>query len=190
MIKRFPLFVFLFLIACTNQAGQTTENQGSVSSVIDKYMDENYGYEIIADFNTPKGDWSSRTTAAGKTVHSLWNGNLNNGLDVFADIYHPNSSCSPRLTGTSQTTEIPNTNGKTYWGRMDVWDNTDGEGVEFPSYWKEVICPYNEPSSGIQTYALCSEKNNRTVVICMTQQTDNPSLAKQIFETFRWTDDK
>jgi hypothetical protein len=36
-------------------------------------------------------------------------------------------------------------------------------------------------------YALCSEKDGKTVVICISQMTDNREQAKEIFETFRWT---
>lgn len=38
-------------------------------------------------------------------------------------------------------------------------------------------------------YGFCSEKDGKTVVICISQMTDDPDLAKQIFETFRWTDE-
>jgi hypothetical protein len=36
-------------------------------------------------------------------------------------------------------------------------------------------------------YAMCSEKDGKTVVICISQMKDDPEMAKQIFETFRWT---
>lgn len=46
-----------------------------------------------------------------------------------------------------------------------------------------------EVQNGINSaYALCSEKNGKTVVICISQVTDDPDLAEQIFETFRWTE--
>ncbi|MDD4319841.1 MAG: hypothetical protein PHW10_05990 [Candidatus Peribacteraceae bacterium] len=48
--------------------------------------------------------------------------------------------------------------------------------------------PYCRPFDGGAGYALCSEKDGKTVLICVTQVIDNPDLAKQIFETFRWTD--
>lgn len=38
------------------------------------------------------------------------------------------------------------------------------------------------------TYAFCAEKDARRVVICMNQNKDNPELAKQVFESFRWVD--
>jgi hypothetical protein len=47
--------------------------------------------------------------------------------------------------------------------------------------------PICRPGSGNgSAYALCSEKDGKTVLICISQVTDNPDLAKQIFETFRW----
>jgi hypothetical protein len=37
-------------------------------------------------------------------------------------------------------------------------------------------------------YAMCSEKDGKTVVICISQMKDDPEMAKDIFETFRWTE--
>jgi hypothetical protein len=37
-------------------------------------------------------------------------------------------------------------------------------------------------------YALCSEHNGKTVVICLSQATDDPKMAEEIFSTFRWTE--
>ncbi len=37
-------------------------------------------------------------------------------------------------------------------------------------------------------YAFCSQKNGKTVLICISQMTDNPGLAEEIFRTFRWVD--
>lgn len=35
-------------------------------------------------------------------------------------------------------------------------------------------------------YALCSERDGKTVVICLSQMTDDPKMAEEIFSTFRW----
>jgi len=43
--------------------------------------------------------------------------------------------------------------------------------------------PYR-PSTA--SYILCSEKDGKQAVICVTQVTDNPNLAEEIFSTFRW----
>ncbi len=37
-------------------------------------------------------------------------------------------------------------------------------------------------------YALCSERDGKTVVICLSQMTDDPKMAEEIFSTFRWTE--
>ncbi len=37
-------------------------------------------------------------------------------------------------------------------------------------------------------YALCSEKDGKTVVICLSQVIDDPKMAEEIFNTFRWTE--
>lgn len=36
-------------------------------------------------------------------------------------------------------------------------------------------------------YAFCAEKNNKMVIICIKQMTDDEAMAKEIFESFRWT---
>lgn len=96
-------------------------------------------------------------------------------------------TCSTTLTGTSHPEPIPNTNGMTAWGRMDAWDGYGGEGWEWPDGWENVLCTKSGTPSPAEIYTLCSDKNGKTVVMCVNQMTDNPSLAKQIFDTFKWT---
>lgn len=48
---------------------------------------------------------------------------------------------------------------------------------------QEPIC---RPSSGGTSYVFCAEQDNKTIMICIDQQTDNPKLAEEIFNTFRW----
>ena len=35
-------------------------------------------------------------------------------------------------------------------------------------------------------YVLCSQKDGKQVLICVSEITDNPQLAEQIFSTFKW----
>lgn len=37
-------------------------------------------------------------------------------------------------------------------------------------------------------YALCSERGDKRVVVCVEQLTDDPQLAEEIFRSFRWTE--
>lgn len=92
------------------------------------------------------------------------------------------SLCSPSLTGASQMTTIPITNGKAEWGKTDLRELMKQEGYIPPYDTSTVKC-----GGAPFVYAFCSEKDDKTVVICINQQTDNPELAKEIFETFRWT---
>jgi hypothetical protein len=96
------------------------------------------------------------------------------------------ANCTPSLTGASHTTDLPNGNGKARWGQADYWGDVGMEGWE-PAYdVNHVVCAYDYMQKSIE-YAFCSEKNGKTVVICINQVTKNESLAKQIFETFRWS---
>ena len=88
--------------------------------------------------------------------------------------------CSPELTGASKTTKLTTANGMAEWGRVNIFDSG---GMDFPPDFKDLCRP---PVNG-SAYVLCSEKEEKTVVICISQMKDDPVLAKQIFETFEWT---
>ncbi len=101
--------------------------------------------------------------------------------DVIMEEYLLTTSCSPALTGTSETTNLFSAGGKTSWGRIDFFDH----GMDFAPA-PEPIC---RPAGGHtgEGYVLCSEKNGKAAVICVSTQIENSTLAKQIFETFKWT---
>jgi hypothetical protein len=68
------------------------------------------------------------------------------------------------------------------WGRVDFWDNRyDGMDIQ-DEY------PFCRPPSKGNAYAFCAEKGGKAVAICIQQMTDDEAMAKQIFESFRWTE--
>jgi hypothetical protein len=102
--------------------------------------------------------------------------------------------CSEKFTGASSLESLLNTNGKTIWGRVDAYDSYQ------PSFPLEQM-PFCRPpvlqwdanwETGIDrisndaAYVLCSENGDKRVLICVSQVTDNPQLAEEIFRTFRW----
>ena len=97
---------------------------------------------------------------------------------------HPSLStpCTPSLTGVSQSSSLPTANGTATAGRVDFWEMYPMG--DFPDMLEPICRP---PVTGA-AYALCSEKDGKTVVICVSQVTDDPDLARSIFETFRWTE--
>lgn len=106
-----------------------------------------------------------------------------------------NLSCTPSLTGVSESTALPGTNGKTSWGKLNKYqwriDKTypnalcivPMQGCTKTELWSGEGCQHGQGA-----YALCSEKDGKVVVICISQITDNSDLAKQIFSTFHWTE--
>lgn len=68
------------------------------------------------------------------------------------------------------------------WGRVDFWDNRY-DGMDIQNEY-----PFCRPPSKGNTYAFCAEKDGKAVAICIQQMTDDEAMAKQIFESFRWTD--
>jgi hypothetical protein len=95
-------------------------------------------------------------------------------------------SCSSSITGASKTIPLEQTQGE--WGKADWWDGYGHEGWEWPANWENILCTYEGTPPPNSVYAFCSEQNGKTVVICISQMTDNPELAEEIFSTFRWTE--
>lgn len=114
--------------------------------------------------------------------------------DILLEMYHfvdQQKSCSPLITGVTNLSSLPNTNGG--WGRVDAFDARDikggwPEGYELPESIFTILCTNSGLPITTKTYAFCSEKNSKTVVICINPIKDDPEMAKQIFESFRWTE--
>lgn len=74
---------------------------------------------------------------------------------------------------------------KTFWGPADTtiiqskYDYVPEMGA----------CRNIAKSAGGGAYGLCSTTSSgKSVLICISQMTDDPALAEQIFSTFRWLD--
>lgn len=105
-------------------------------------------------------------------------------------------SCSASITGVSESESLSRANDKTIWGKVDAFD---APNPDFPPDTQPRCRPpvlkwdYDISRGGVirlsndAAYALCSEKDDKTVLVCLSQVTDNPALAEKIFSTFRWT---
>ena len=82
-------------------------------------------------------------------------------------------------------TEVIKERTKIEWGRVDFWDGNEKEGWDSAGS-ERIICKVEGTPLPKAVYAFCSEKEKKTIVICINQMTDNPALAQQIFESFRW----
>jgi len=165
---------FLLLSACAG-----TEEYLPVADGFTSYESPS-GYLIV----TPLGFTYAQNAPSREYFYFGYPHNSDTGLRTI-ELRESESKCSPSLTGTSQMTSLSDANGGAAWGRVDYWDRFPHE-VPF-----DQPQPQCRPGSGSRessAYALCSEKDGKTVVICISQVTDNPDLAKQIFETFRWTE--
>lgn len=102
--------------------------------------------------------------------------------DLDIAIHHSHPSCSPSAIGISQPIDLTDSNGEnTIWGRTNEREISRGD---FTPEYTDICGPY----SGESMYAFCSEKDDKRVVICISQQTDDPALAEEIFKSFRWTE--
>ena len=74
------------------------------------------------------------------------------------------------------------------WGRIDAWDTSNNPGFETSDELWDSPCKNIGYPEGHTIYGFCAEKNGKAVAICVQQMTDNEQQAKEIFESFRWTD--
>lgn len=96
------------------------------------------------------------------------------------DSKNKNITCTPSTIGSTEATKIDDPN--SLKGKVDFFEKYSAG--DMPPDFADLCRP---PVSGA-AYAFCSEKENKTVLICISQITDNPQLAEDIFKTFRWTE--
>ena len=104
------------------------------------------------------------------------------------------TSCSPTTLGVSIPSDISKDDIKILKGRVDYFDG----GKDIYSMEPRPLCippslnGLSDEEIGIYAktraaYAFCSEKDDKTVVICISQMTKNEELATKIFDSFKWT---
>lgn len=109
------------------------------------------------------------------------NNDLDQPHEYRIEFFSTSMNCSPSLTGASQMQALSNANGQVQWGKVDLSDLMGQEGY-MPSYDTDNV----KCGTTANAYALCAERDGRTVVICINQVADNPAFAEETFETFRW----
>jgi len=124
--------------------------------------------------------WIVCNTEGGYTFwYPLWiEENEERQVDVYA--YDLKEPCSPDTIGASFINKMGIVE-ESFWGKVDYYDIY--WSGDFPNA-TSPVCRYSVGEVG---YGFCSQRDNKTVIICVEQLQDDPQLAKEIFETFRWT---
>jgi hypothetical protein len=167
----------IFIVGCES-ANQltTTSSSSSASSHYSNFFDikipEAVTHQYIRDdesvayttFEAPANEYKSN--------------------DYSLVVYPPQSlpadfACTESNIGVSKAENFTAINSKTILGKVTF------TGYDYPPNFIKCSSLYGDNAA---TYAFCSEKDEKRVVICVSQMTDNPTLAKEIFETFRWTE--
>lgn len=92
-------------------------------------------------------------------------------------------ACNSQLTGASKMELLNSDLANQIWGKVDFYDlYWTGD---FPQGFEDLCRPMLDPGAA---YVLCAERNGKTVLICVSQAKDDPDMAKQIFESFRWAE--
>lgn len=66
------------------------------------------------------------------------------------------------------------------FGKVDDYEQYTGD-----AFAPRIYCAPWKPITS--SYVLCSENNDRAVLVCINQVQDNPAIAEEIFSTFHWT---
>lgn len=164
--------VAILLSSCSGNSSADTDSNG-----FHLYRSpEDYVIEV------PIGFSRSQLAPSGTYYYFGYSNNQTSGVSTVE--LHPLSQpCSPSTIGSSHVKQLPDANEGAEWGLVDVWDKF-GEG-DIPD-WKHVVCKKDGTPPPTAVYALCTEKNGKTVMVCIDEITDNPTLAEQIFSSFRW----
>lgn len=187
------IFALLLFTSCSrNQQNQfydsshsssSLSNTSSISLPIQKLFSEDIlGYQL----QLPPELIFQANGKAGQ-VFDTWNVNKSSTLkDYSVEFYNSGTNCSPTTLGVSKPTDISTADTKTLWGKVDFWKIYGGAQGYIDYDGPHPICNEGNGENGA-AYALCSEKDGKTVLICISQVSDNPGIATQIFDSFKWT---
>lgn len=171
--------VALLLCGCSGNI-PTSSGNGQKGNMIEISDWENFSIKskVLFKEHIVRDDKSvALTTYSTKTT-------LRNNDDFSIHLYNNLSKpCSPAITGASESISIEE---GSHWGKVDFFEKYGSEGGVIDYAGERPLCA--QPGSAAHRYAFCSEKDGKTVVICISQMTDNPELAEEIFSTFRWTE--
>lgn len=192
-------FIFLILGLTFLLSGCQTETQTvGLEEKSHKmfYYNDQLKYQIsFPPLITESGSWMNSIT---NTKGLFFGSSIDRSIDppfgrrdVSVEIHHLKSpSCIPSITGTPQLQKL--SDGEIKWGKT--------KAVSPFTQLPHPICQppilNTEDYDILRTgdvkygtaYVLCSEKNSDAIVVCISQVTDNPALAEQIFSTFKWTE--
>lgn len=106
--------------------------------------------------------------------------------DFFVDIFNlKNTDCTDQFIGIIDEQKISIPENNSIWGRVDPissleWSiEKDGDQI--------IQCNYGSLPKAYSVYGMCSQNQKDATITCIRQMKDNRILAKQIFESFRWT---
>ena len=114
----------MFLSACSLNSKQGQEI-GSALSDGRTFQDEQQKYVVTIPSDFPR--WTTLSKGLDGPSHPYFTTSETQSETSTITIFSPPSSCSPSLTGTYDKNDMPNTGGKTTWGRF-----RDDEMTEIP----------------------------------------------------------
>ncbi len=171
------LVILLFILSACSTNTIDVENHDKTSTKIN-IGDNNYIFEI------PKVPYIKQIED-GDVAATNFPDNKMMSNDWRVEIYEQqNSSCTPAQIGISSPI-LEETKNAEYrmWGEVD--QKNDGSYPD-PNCRVKSVYPHKNPYEQMTAYAFCSQKEEKTVLICISQMTDNPKLAEEIFSTFKW----
>ncbi|MDP4008101.1 MAG: hypothetical protein Q8P68_02820 [Candidatus Peregrinibacteria bacterium] len=191
VVQVFLLISFVLFIGCANSNGKELYDNGS-----QEFCDTKKGYCLSAEKTFwGIGAWQESVGMSGQVVEHLTSNDVSIDSQLFTsiEIHHSPPSCGATTTGVVDGTVVEGVGNYAIWGKV-----FEEEKAPFSTY-GDALCDYpNVPecnkdadyqncmATNIGAYAFCSKQDEKRVVICISQQTDDPKMAEEIFKTFKW----
>ena len=190
--------LLIVLMSCQGLNSSPNDSPSSTFSKGTAFSNEQFGYQLyLPEIITESSSWLNGITGeSGPSFGSDINYSIDPpfGRRSISVNVHPSApSCTPYTTGITEEKVLEKVGDHTVWGKLDI---TLKQGVH-----TNIICSYPKIeecrkdkdyqtclATNIGAYDFCSEEDDKRVVICISQQTDDPKMAEEIFKTFRWID--
>lgn len=173
------VIINLIFIGCTNSISTPAINNGNKEY---RYVNTALNYSIDVPNEAAKKVPSPDSLILGFINYDYTTNHIpSNGyylsIEGIKNITSNLLPCSPEQVGIYPTSAIKSDSGDiiSIRGKADYAEVMKGDY----DHTHEPTCKGG--------YAFCSEHAGKQVTICISQQTDNPKLANEIFDSFKWT---
>lgn len=193
-MRNTSLIITALLLTSCSFASRMSENDAMTKYYVirSEFQGTNYTIHEQETYGSQHQDWMTYVDDIDH-FHISYPADYPEKKPVFMSemsIERPESSCSSDHIGALEVKEIQAMGDTTLWAKMPLLSAYDRFQNTF-CHPAPPDCTDTELFTGTcetdyAMYAFCSEQGEKIVAICLSQITDDPEMAEEIFKTFRW----